>query len=320
MITLGKYRHLTQSSTAAGHFIILAIDHRANLLSALNKHRINATSDQEFMHFKLQVMKYLLPSASAVLTDPNFGVGQGITDGVISGKHGILAPLEETNYDVYPSQRQTNFIQGWSVEKIKRIGGSGVKLLLYYHPDDPTAPQKRTLVSKIVDQCRQFDIPFFLEPIAYSLDSERPLSTSELRQVVVDSAREFSASGVDILKLEFPINPYQESDEAVWLDACMEVDSVCSIPWTILSAGVSFEIFRRQARIACQAGASGVIVGRAVWNEAVELQGAHRLNFLQSTACKRIEELSLICEQNAVDWRERVPSPQLTPNWYETYY
>lgn len=319
MTSLGKYRHLTQSSTSQGHFVVLAIDHRANLFAALNKHSPTPVNDHEFSQFKLQIMKHLIPAASAVLTDPAYGIGPGIAEGVINGQVGILAPLEVTNYDVHPSQRLTQLIKDWSVAKIKRVGGTGVKLLLYYHPDDSVASEKRELVSQIVEQCSYHDIPLYLEPIAYSLDTQRPLNNLELRQIVVESVRTFSALGVDILKLEFPVNALQEPDEAIWLSACQEVDTACHVPWTILSAGTNYETFRRQAIIACQSGASGVIVGRSVWNEAVELQGDQRTHFLQTVARQRMEDLLHICTSYATNWHSKIELPQITPDWYETY-
>ncbi|MGV2434686.1 MAG UNVERIFIED_CONTAM: hypothetical protein LVT10_07200 [Anaerolineae bacterium] len=59
------------------------------------------------------------------------------------------------------------------------------------------------------------------------------------------------------------------------------------MPWALLSAGASFEIFLRQAEMACQHGASGVIVGRAVWAEAVKLPPQERISFLQTTGAQR---------------------------------
>lgn len=318
MTTLGKYRHLTQASTPAGHFVVLAIDHRANLVAALSKHQGQVT-DHDFSQFKLQIIKNLLPLSSAVLTDPTYGIAAGITTGVISGQVGLLAPLEVTNYDIHPSQRITQFITGWSVEKIKRVGATGVKLLLYFHPDDVIATEKRDLVSGIVEQCRKSDIPLYLEPIAYSLDTQQPLKNAEFRQVVVESARIFSALGVDILKMEFPVNPAQETDENIWLEACKELNDASEVPWTILSAGTDFETFRRQATIACQAGASGVIVGRAVWNEAVALHGDSRETFISVEGRARLHELGSICATYATDWRSRVSLPSTALNWFESY-
>lgn len=319
MTTLGKYRHLAQCSTPAGHFNILAIDHRGNLRDSLNKHAPKPLTDEEFTAFKQHVMRRLLPEASAVLTDPEHGFGPGIASGVIGGQVGLLSPLEVTDYSLHPSRRLTNFIPNWNIAKIKRIGGNGVKLLLYYHPDADIAPQKRDLVQGIVLDCQAHDIPFFLEPIAYSLEPRKPLTNAELRKVAVKTAKTFSAMGVDVLKLEFPLDVKQEPNEAVWQEAVEELNAACSAPWTLLSAGVDYPIFRRQVELACKAGASGAIVGRAVWAEAVELQGDARDHFLATTGRQRMKELADLCARLARPWREKVPTPDVGPGWYEKY-
>ncbi len=308
-----------QSSTPEGHFVILAIDHRANLLASLNKHAPQPLTDADFTAFKSQIQASLLPSASAILTDPVYGIGSGIAGGLIGGQVGLLAPLEITNYDLHPRERITKFIEGWSVAKIKRVGGSGVKLLLYYHPDDSLATEKRDLVSRIVDESNRHDIPFYLEPIAYSVDPAGKLSVDELRQVVVESARIFSQLGVDVLKLEFPVDPKQSMDEVIWKQALDELNVACTVPWAILSGGVAYAIFKRQAEMACAAGASGVIVGRAVWGEAVELQGAARQAFLNDTGKSRMQELRQICVQSAESWQLRTSVPDVQGEWYKSY-
>ncbi len=319
MTTLGKFRHLAQCSTPAGHFTILAIDHRANLLESLSKHVSKPLTDEEFTAFKQQVMRHLLPEASAVLADPQYGIGPGIASGVIGGQIGLLAPLEVTDYSQHPSRRLTGFIPNWDVARIKRVGGDGVKLLLYYHPDAGIAPQKRDLAQAIALECQMHDIPFFLEPIAYSLDPKKPLSNADLRKVTVKAARAFSALGVDVLKLEFPLDVKQEPDEKVWQEALAEVNAACSVPWALLSAGVDYATFKRQVEVACKAGASGVIAGRAIWAEAVELQGEARENFLATTAKQRMKELASICASSAKSWRDKTISPRIEPEWYEKY-
>jgi len=317
MTTLGKYRHLTQCSTAGGHFVILAIDHRDNLLESLNKQR--PTSAADFGTFKQQIMRDLLPHASAVLTDPEYGFGAGIAARTIGGAVGLLSPLEVTNYTLHPSQRETHFIEGWSIEKIKRVGGAGVKLLLYYHPAAPQAAQKHALVERIVADCTRYDIPFFLEPIAYSPDADKKLSSDELRAVVVESARIFSRMGIDVLKTEFPVDVRAEPDETVWVAALAALNAACAVPWALLSGGVDYPSFKRQTELACQAGASGVMVGRAVWAEAVTLEGAARSTFLQTTAQQRMAELAAICAAQGQPWHATTPAPQVEDGWYRDY-
>jgi len=88
------------------------------------------------------------------------------------------------------------------------------------------------------------------------------------------------------------------------------------VPWALLSAGVDYPTFARQAQLACEAGASGVIVGRAVWSEAVKLHGDERENFLNTIARQRMQELSDICAATATDWRTKVAKPDTALDWY----
>lgn len=317
MTTLGRYRHLTQCSTPAGHFNVLAIDHRGGIQDSLRKHAGGDFTDADFVNFKERVMYYLAPHASAVLTDPDFGF-PSVVSGALPGQVGLLAPLEVTDYSIHPTERPLKRIPNWSVEKIKRCGGSGVKVLVFYHPDAPNAAQLRDEVAAVVAECAQHDIPLFLEPIAFSLEtgSRDGIPNDELRRVVVESARVFCEMGIDVLKAQFPLDVTQEPDENVWRSAVEELDSVCSVPWALLSAGVGYEVFRRQAELACEAGASGVIVGRAVWTEAVTLQGDEREHWLATTGVQRMNELGAICAESAMNWKERTKTPQVGAGWF----
>jgi tagatose 1,6-diphosphate aldolase len=319
MISLGKYHHLRRCSTDQGHFVVLAIDHRANLLERLNQHAPQPLTDADFVTFKQTIVRALAPSTSGVLVDPAYGIGAGIASGTVDGHRGLLSPIEITDYALHPSKRAVNLIPSWSVEKIKKIGGDGVKLLLPYHPAAQDVAVKQAIVEEIVAACAQLDLPFFLEPIAYSLDPTRPLSNPELQQVVVEMAQTFSAMGVDILKLQFPLDVKQNNDHQHWLMACRAVDAACTVPWALLSAGVDYATFVDQARIACEAGASGVIVGRAVWAEAVTLQGEARNQFVMGIAQDRIRELAAICAAHATPWIDCVPALDVAIDWYTAY-
>lgn len=319
MTTMGKFRHLSRCSTDDGHFTVLAIDHRTNLLEKLNQFAAHSLNDADFTDFKEQVVSPLLTEASALLIDPAYGIGAGIAGQIINRNAGLLSPIEVTNYDLPPGKRDVEFIPEWSVAKIKRVGADGVKMLLPYHPEANNIQQKHDIVQQIVADCEKYDIPFFLEPIAYSLNTNEKMSNNELRQIVVQMASTFSKMGVDILKLQFPVDASQSADEKLWQAACEEVDAACAVPWALLSAGVGYDVFERQAQIACEAGASGVIVGRAVWAEAVELQGNERQHFLDTTAKTRMTTLAKICANAATPWYERVTLPDASINWYESY-
>ncbi len=319
MTTTGKFRHLSRTATPAGHFCVMAVDHRTNLREKLDAAAPVPYTDADFMAFKRDVTQALAPHATAVLTDPAFGIGHGVADGTLHGRLGLLAPIEVTDYGRHPSQREVEYIPGWYVEQIKLSGGDGVKMLLPYHPTDGTADEKHAAVQHIVADCARWDIPFFLEPIPYSPDPSVSLPNTDLLEISVGMCQTFTAMGVDVLKLPFPVDANQSRDPGEWAAACEAVDAACGVPWALLSAGVDFATFKAQAEVACKAGASGVIVGRAVWGEAVTHQGAGRAVFLAETAASRMQSLAEVCVAHATPWYGRVTPPDSRIDWYKAY-
>ena len=148
-----------------------------------------------------------------------------------------------------------------------------------------------------------------LEPIVYSLNPSVSKDSAEFaaerRKIIVETVRRLGALKPDILKLEFPVDCRYEKDAAVWQDACAEVNEASPVPWTLLSGGDTFEAFHKQLRVACQNGCSGFLVGRALWQEAVYLQGNERQEFLNGEAAKRWRTLHAIAETYAHPWYER---------------
>jgi tagatose 1,6-diphosphate aldolase len=303
-ISVGKRRGLQQCATPEGVFSILALDHRQNLRRALNPQDPAAVPDRALVAFKRQAVAALATAASAVLLDPEYGAEQAISSGVLPGATGLVVALERTGYGGDPVARQSLLLPGWDPARARRIGASAVKLLVYYHPDAPTAPQAEALVRQVAEACREADLPLFLEPLSYSLRPEQPrLAPTERRYVVVETARRLTAiPGVDVLKAEFPLDVADEPDEGAWLVACRELTAASRVPWVLLSGGTDFEGFLRQVAVAARAGASGVAVGRAVWQEATERSGAQRSAFLRTVAHERMTRVTALCRALARPW------------------
>ena len=111
--------------------------------------------------------------------------------------------------------------------------------------------------------------------------------------------RIFGHLGADVLKLQFP-EPAENASPDAWAEACEEIDRLSPVPWAILSEGGDYRLFRRQLRVACRAGASGFLGGRAVWREAATGEDS-----LEGAAA-RLEELNSIAVAEGVDWRRRI--------------
>jgi tagatose 1,6-diphosphate aldolase len=321
-ITIGKARGLQQCATTGGKLVMFALDHRGNLQRALNPADPQSVTYDEMAAFKREVTAVISPVASGILLDPEFGAAQAVSAGAIAPGCGLLVAVEKTGYTGDPAARESQILPGWSVEKIKRMGAQGVKLLIYYHPDAPNAADQEALVAELGEQCRRHDIPYFLEPLSFSLDpAVKKLASPEKHAVVVETARKLTPFGVDVLKAEFPLNIADAPDETVWGEACREVSAASSCPWIILSAGVTFEEFERQTIAACRNGASGVLVGRAVWAEAADLSGAARTEFLETSAVSRMRRLTAVIEEFGRSWEAYHPdlAGSVGADWYKTY-
>jgi tagatose 1,6-diphosphate aldolase len=296
-ISAGKLRNLTTLCDEAGRFKMMAIDQRGALEQSLGKVLGREPSFEEMAHFKQLVTRELAPYASAVLTDPIFGYARSVRD--IPGDVGLLLAYEKTGYaraGEAGKGRKTELIDGWSVAKARRAGANAIKLLLYYHPDaEPDVVRHQQDVCRRVGaECAEHDLPFLLEMVAYALEESSTDSVEYARrkpELVRRSAEEFSKPeyGVDILKLEFPADlkftreyrhavfDENEREEAYTIQDvrrfCDELSSASELPWVILSAGVDIREFLLQIELACAAGASGFLCGRAIWKGAVPLFG-----------------------------------------------
>ena len=315
-MTLGKWRRLQQCAGPQHSFSVLAIDHRGPLRRSLEEESPEGGSNEALSALKCDIARQLAPVASAILLDPETSAGQCVAQGALPGSTGLLAALD-TGSTGDPLNRATDVMENWSVEKTLRMGASGVKLLLYYHPDSPEAGQREALVQQVAQDCSKWDIPFFMEPLGCAADgSPRALAPEQRRRVVIESARRLVPLGADILKAEFPVDVSVEPDEAVWRDACEELTETSAAPWVLLSGGVSYDTFLKQVRVACEAGASGVMVGRAVWKEAVTLDLAQRNSFLQGPGYERMRRLRALTEALARPFTEVYEAPKLSYDWY----
>jgi tagatose 1,6-diphosphate aldolase len=93
----------------------------------------------------------------------------------------------------------------------------------------------------------------------------------------------------------------------------------------LLSAGVDFDSFKRQVEIACEAGASGFLAGRALWQEGAQIRSRQeRMNFFRNTAALRLKKLAEIADSYGKPWYSKLGSKDgkfeaMTEGWYRSY-
>ena len=328
-LTVGKLRGLRQIASPDGILTICAMDHRGSFRNMINPANPQSVSYDEMVKRKLELCSTFAPIATAVLIDPLFGAAQCISQGTLPGTTGLLVSIEATGYSGSKEHRVTELLEGWGVEKIKRMGASAVKLLVYYRPDlKELASEQLGIVRTVGEECVEYDMPFLVEPVSYPVGSEIDNPEEFARhkpEIVIETAREMSALPIDVLKAEFPADLCYTRDRTELLELCRRLDSASLVPWVILSAGVDFDAFYQQVEIACQTGASGFLGGRALWQEAMDITDARkRTEFLSTIGIDRMKRLSEIASKYAAPWyRKHGVSPaELAPiseGWFQSY-
>ena len=98
---------------------------------------------------------------------------------------------------------------------------------------------------------------------------------------------ELADVSVDIYKSEYPGTRR----------ACEEISKRIKSPWVLLSAGMEYSQYKEALTVACESGASGFAVGRALWQEFGQYEGEAREKYFREVASPRMDELLQVVEK-----------------------
>jgi tagatose 1,6-diphosphate aldolase len=280
-LSAGKRAGLRRILSDQGVITIAALDHRESLRRMLEPQDPDSVSFEEMEGFKRKLVRLLADEVSGLLLDPVYG--KFILPR--TAQKAVLFCLETSGYQGKSEARETILLENWGVKQAKEAGAAGVKLLVYYNPQVKSAAAKqRKLITQVAEACQKEAMLFLLEPMSYALKENEVKE-----QVVLRTVDELKDLGADVLKLEFAGNK----------QACEKITQLIRVPWVLLSAGMKYDNYQAALRIACEAGASGMAVGRAVWQEFANFQGEERDRFLETVAVTRMRELVKIVNQLA---------------------
>ena len=304
-----RARCLDQLSGRSGVITGAAVDHRDALQVVLAKRGV--TLDAEgITRLKVRVARALAPGASLILLDAEYAVAQALAAGAVPGSTGLVVPLEAMGYGDVAKLEVTTFLEGWSPAKARRLGASGAKLLLPYRVDVPDQAERQDqVVAQAVGACREAGLALVLEPIVYKRADEERAGGDRFAELVVAGARRLAELGPDILKLQYPGSPAE----------CEALNEACGprIPWVVLGGGADEAAVERQIEHACNAGASGFVVGRTLFDAALVPDEAESERLLAGHCRPLLDRLVALAERTATPWRDRVgPLPEPASDWY----
>jgi tagatose 1,6-diphosphate aldolase len=296
-LTPGKLMGLRQITDANNRFKVLALDCKVLMVKTLGEY------------------------ASATLLDVNFGARQALNALAIPKHVGLIVRSEASKDAGIPSEYEP----GWGVEKIKRMGASAVKLLVYLDTEDQANVKAQiAFVEKVAKACREQDILLMTEELSFPRKGEDKSSPSYKGRKVKNilEATRLIGPHTDILKLEFPGDIKGDSTDQL-VDNLGKLDAAAMRPWVLLSAGEKFDLFVKQVELSMKAGCSGYMAGRAIFNEYFEQANPDaRLKFVQGTGVERMKTLNKIIDQHAKSWLDRYAvkasdlAAAVEPTWY----
>jgi tagatose 1,6-diphosphate aldolase len=322
-MTRGKLRGIQAVADARGVIAAAAMDQRGSLKKAIGKAKGGEATDAELSEFKVVGTRWLTPHASAILMDPEYGLDAIKARAPTAG---VLLAYEKTGYDATRPGRLPDLLDGWSVGRLVAAGADAIKILLYYNPGDgPSINEtKHAFIERVGAECVAHDVPFFLEPIAYSdaIPDEKSLEFARIKpDLVTRYMAEFSkpAYGVDVLKVEVPVNVrYVQGSPAFGGTAAYTADeakahfrraaAAARRPFIYLSAGVTDDVFRATLELAIEAGVgfAGVLCGRATWQDGIPVYargGAAAFEeWLRDRGRRNIEMLNEVLGRGARPW------------------
>ena len=298
-----------------GVIAALAIDQRSalrKLFAKASRRDANEVPSEWLVQFKEKVSQLLTPYASAILLDPEYGLPAASRR---SKNAGLLLAYEQSGYDKSVPGRLPRLLDGFTATRLKNSGADAIKVLLYYSPfsDPEVNTHKQAWVTRVGRECRDADLPFFLEIVSYHDQlNEKSIEFARIKpDVVTRSIEEFckASYAVDVLKVGVPVNMnFVESaslprSQAVYSRSearfhFKRASQVASLPFIYLSEGVANQTFAAALTLAAEAGSdfSGVLCGRAIWQDGVPVfvqQGAPALDdWLQEHGVRNIQNVN----------------------------
>ncbi len=292
-LTPGKLVGLKQITDANDKFKVLALDQTGVFREAFGQ------DTAQTLAAKLALTRVVGAHSSSTLLDVVTSARQSLNSGALPKGVGLVVRLEKGCSAGDYGFEET----GWNVAKLKRMGGSAVKLLVYMDVEDKKYTNSQIeFVRRTYEACAEHDIILMTEELSYPRndgeekgDKNSPAYQQRRVKNIIEATRLIGPS-TDILKLEFPGDDHLE-----------ELNQVAIRPWVLLSAGVNFGVFEKQVESTMKAGCSGIMAGRAIFKEWLDPKSPQFQSdtFLVGEAVQRLQKLNALVDQFATNWKDR---------------
>ena len=289
-LTTAERRGYSQICGNEGAMMVIACDQRGGMRQVLadTPAAREAIGNDTLGLVKADITAHLARHAGAVLVDPLCAVPMLVDEGVIDRCTGLLIGLDASGYDSTPEGwRISNMVEGITARRVRELGGTGAKIMIYLRADTPGANTANlATLRRVVEDFAAEDVLLVVEFLTYALPGEDPAAyKAKTPELVTGGARLCLETGSKVLKIPYPGTP----------QACADITAMCGpVPWAVLSAGVDHETFVGQVEMAMANGASGVIAGRSLWKDCISLDRTVTAERLETIALPRLRALQAV--------------------------
>ena len=311
-LTIGRLRAFQRVFPTDGAALLLAADHGTTLAELLDSGMPEIEGTRALASARCAIVDALASLADGVVLEPAYGAPEVVARGLLPRDTALLVSAEcAPQFDPATGIRISPLRAGWRAADARRLGAEGAKLLVYHRADCQSAiTMQRHIVETFVEECARHELLSLVECRTYALPDEQPEDFRALRAaMLLDAVRVYGALGCDALGLEWPGRSY---DDAAAGALYAQVEELCASPWLVTGTpDVDAFTFGRAVRLACQAGASGAIAGRLLWQDGLALPEREWEHWLDSTGRRGARVLRASVHEHAAPWWRRyggVPS------------
>ncbi|MDQ3402823.1 MAG: hypothetical protein M3548_05455 [Actinomycetota bacterium] len=279
---------------SSGGFAMVAMDQRESLRGMLAEHRDSAVPDGELVRFKLDVAREVAPHGSGFLIDRHFGFDRVAKDGLLPEGCGLILAADALTHTV-PGGPVADTALDPAVDPVaaRGDGAAALKLLVIWRADDER-DRRIAMSAEFVRSCEAAGLVSVLEAVV------RPEEVADHDAALIEAATELGALRPNLYKAQVP--GFGRGDAHAAARTCEKVTAAVPGPWVVLSQGVRIEDFPASVELACRAGASGFLAGRAVWSDT--LGAADWVPLLRERSVPRLRRLADIVDAHARPWQE----------------
>jgi sulfofructosephosphate aldolase len=290
----------------SGGLAMVALDQRESLRSMMEEgDGGRAVADGELVAFKRAAVAALAPYASAVLLDDGFayrplrnGGGLPGAGANADGRCGVILAADALEQEPGGPVRETGLDDAIDAVAARAEGVHALKLLVIWRRDG-RRDARLALAEEFVRRCRAAGLLSVLEGVARPGDGE----PGGLNGAIVEAAAELSALRPSVYKAQVP--GLGQDGPAETAAVCDALTARVPVPWVVLSQGVPLPLVPAAVELACRAGASGFLAGRAVWSDT--LTDPERL--LAGRSVPRLRALADTVDRHARPWWTTTPEP-----------